>query len=237
MEKFPKNALQRMESKENKVETPEIKEGVDFAFEQNSALEKIGTKEEYSKYLDNVFPESKVKNIVYHSTQHDFEEFDINRGDLGVHFADKDVSSGIKSSEYTKQCLINIENPLRLTDEGAFHFAFLGEKLVELGILTEKKFFEINNSNLSVQEENAALREWLLSKGFDGIVYLNRREGIDDGILNSDEFQKCMKISDIEFKKKYSDAIDSYIVFKPDSINVLGSKKDIDHFSSFALND
>ena len=45
-----------------------IKDGVDFVFEQNPELNIIGTKEQYSKYLDTVFPNSKVKDIVFHST-------------------------------------------------------------------------------------------------------------------------------------------------------------------------
>ena len=47
------------------VDTP-IKEGVDFVFEQSPELSDIGTKQQYSQYLDTVFPESKVEDIVYH---------------------------------------------------------------------------------------------------------------------------------------------------------------------------
>ena len=52
------------------IKTPEnnIKEGVDFIFEQNLELVKIGTKEQYSEYLDSIFPESKVRDIVYHGS-------------------------------------------------------------------------------------------------------------------------------------------------------------------------
>ncbi len=45
-----------------------IKEGVDFVFEQNPELSNIGTPEEYSNYLDTIFPNSKIKDIVYHYT-------------------------------------------------------------------------------------------------------------------------------------------------------------------------
>ncbi len=52
------------------IKTPEnkIKEGVDFVFEQNPELAQVGSKEKYSEYLDTIFPESKVKDIVYHGT-------------------------------------------------------------------------------------------------------------------------------------------------------------------------
>ncbi len=53
-------------NQENNIEKPKIKEGVEFAFEKNPELEKIGSKEEYSKYLDTIFLDSKVKDILYH---------------------------------------------------------------------------------------------------------------------------------------------------------------------------
>ena len=46
-----------------------LKKGVDFVFEQSEELSKIGTKEQYSQYLDTIFPNSKVKDIVYHGTR------------------------------------------------------------------------------------------------------------------------------------------------------------------------
>lgn len=44
----------------------EVKEGVTELFESNSELASIGTPEQYSQYLDTIFPDSKVKDIVYH---------------------------------------------------------------------------------------------------------------------------------------------------------------------------
>lgn len=44
----------------------EIKPGVAELFESNPELANIGTPEQYSQYLDTVFPDSKVKDIVYH---------------------------------------------------------------------------------------------------------------------------------------------------------------------------
>ena len=61
---LPEHSIQR----ENKIEKHYIKEGVDFAFKQTPELSNIGTMEQYSEYLDTIFPESKVKDIVYHRT-------------------------------------------------------------------------------------------------------------------------------------------------------------------------
>ena len=62
---------------EDKETANKIKKGVDFVFEQNPELIKIGTKEQYSEYLDTIFPDSKVKDIVYHASPNKFSEFKV----------------------------------------------------------------------------------------------------------------------------------------------------------------
>ena len=46
-----------------------VKEGVSELFDSNSELAKIGTQEEYSQYLDGIFPDSKVKDVVYRGAE------------------------------------------------------------------------------------------------------------------------------------------------------------------------
>lgn len=43
-----------------------VKPGVSGLFESNPELASIGTQEQYSQYLNTIFPDSKVKDIVYH---------------------------------------------------------------------------------------------------------------------------------------------------------------------------
>jgi hypothetical protein len=65
----------------------EVKEGVEDLFESNPELASIGTPEQYSAYLDTIFPDSQVKDIVYHDTdnknitQEGFLKERINQGD------------------------------------------------------------------------------------------------------------------------------------------------------------
>jgi hypothetical protein len=47
-------------------ETKKLKSGVQEVFDSNPELANIGTLEQYSAYLDTVFPNSKFKNIFYH---------------------------------------------------------------------------------------------------------------------------------------------------------------------------
>lgn len=44
---------------------PSVKPGVEELFDSNPELANIGTQEQYSQYLDSIFPDSKVKDIVY----------------------------------------------------------------------------------------------------------------------------------------------------------------------------
>lgn len=48
------------------IEQPiQNKEGIDFVFEQSPELASIGTQEQYSQYLNTIFPDSKVKDIAW----------------------------------------------------------------------------------------------------------------------------------------------------------------------------
>jgi len=48
-----------------------VKSGVGELFESNPELSNIGSQEQYSAYLDSIFPDSKVKDIVYRATSKD----------------------------------------------------------------------------------------------------------------------------------------------------------------------
>jgi hypothetical protein len=52
-----------------------IKPGVQELFDSNPKLASIGTPQQYSAYLDSVFPDSKVKDIVYHGSDIMFDGF------------------------------------------------------------------------------------------------------------------------------------------------------------------
>ncbi len=104
--------VETKEQEENKSEKKYIKEGVDFVFEQNPELAQIGTKEQYSEYLDTIFPDSKVKDIVYHASPNKFSEFkDPSSSGLShVWFSQKPLLGPRGENIY--QVLINIKNPL-----------------------------------------------------------------------------------------------------------------------------
>ena len=69
-----------------------IKPGVEEVFQENPELASIGTQQQYSAYLDTIFPDSKVKDIVYHGSSEKFENFKDEK--LGTSTKAKDTDRG-----------------------------------------------------------------------------------------------------------------------------------------------
>ena len=116
MEKLHRNTPKVEE--ENKIEKPKIKQGVDFVFEQNPELSKIGTPEQYSLYLDTIFPESKVRDIVYHRTNEKFDVFDKSK--ISKTNANRFYFSPLNTGRYGNhviQAVLNIKNLAKPSNE------------------------------------------------------------------------------------------------------------------------
>jgi hypothetical protein len=125
--------------KNENLQTPEskIKEGVNFVFEQNLELAKIGTEQVYSKYLDSIFPESKIKDILWHGGEEGIDIFTtdretkkyffglIQRKEVGAYFSNtietainyKELKSMFKGEEKSKvySVVIDAKNPYIIT--------------------------------------------------------------------------------------------------------------------------
>jgi len=70
--------------KQDIPELDAVKSGVQELFDSNPELANIGTAEQYSQYLDTIFPDSKLKKILYHGTVLSFDKFKI--GNYGAIF-------------------------------------------------------------------------------------------------------------------------------------------------------
>ncbi len=92
-------------------------------------LEKVGTAEQYEKYLETVFPESKVKNILWHGSKSEkvFNEFNEPTVELawgkGIYFR-KNLEGAQKDMERyvflktTVPAVANVEKPFYPTNQG-----------------------------------------------------------------------------------------------------------------------
>lgn len=108
---------------ENTLEETPLREGVVEVFEQHPELSDIGTKEQYSEYLGTIFPESKLKQVVYHGTRSGMgAETKFMWNDLQIFFTPNytyaNEYTGSKDESIRKKqtlaALLNVQKPARV---------------------------------------------------------------------------------------------------------------------------
>jgi hypothetical protein len=144
--------------------------------------------------------------------------------EFGAHFGTKEQSHDTnfvgEESEDRGQIYpvhLRIKNPIRLKDLGRFNRLNVKTQLQDMG-------HDIDEF-ASVGE----IKDYLKSKGYDGIVYLNRREGLKNFKKGELSPQALNSANDKRFKEVYPEAEDSYIAFDPQQIkSALGNSGEFD---------
>lgn len=179
------------------------------------------------------FGDSKVTDergnprVVYHGTTADvdFNSFWTHPGSsLGAHFGSAEQANDLADPNQAIDdkdepgarvipVYLSIRNPLRLVDPGTggWNNDSIGGQLVALGILDEE-IYE-GSEYLLPEEYGQAIRSAIEAAGYDGIVYQNRREGID-----AEAAAQLGHLRDDEFKRAFANSSDSYIAFHPGQI-------------------
>jgi hypothetical protein len=93
---------------------PTIKPGVPELFESNPELAKIGTPAQYSAYLDTIFPNSKEKDILYHSSSAKFEKFRESMFGISLSYSPLPYTYG----ENVYPVVVDVKNPLEAPLDG-----------------------------------------------------------------------------------------------------------------------
>jgi len=89
------------------------KEEINFVFEKNPDLSKIGTKEQYEKYLETIIPDSKVKDIVYRGNN---IKFDLpTNNNIGIYLT-VNKNRAFQYGERITQAIIGTINPYYTND-------------------------------------------------------------------------------------------------------------------------
>lgn len=125
----------------------ELKEDIHSVFKQNKELSTIGDHQKYSQYVNTIFPDSKVKNVVYHGTDNVFDKFEKGHTDakgqktdtVGFHFIEKKAVkeySGLYGE--MKAVILDFKNPISAKynadspkNSTSFKLEFLKEKDVK----------------------------------------------------------------------------------------------------------
>lgn len=101
--------------------TSKIKPGVAELFESNPELASIGTPEQYSQYLDTIFPDSQVSDIVYHGTMEHLLPKDKFKGYVTYFTTSKRYAEtfGFPVNRKVLAAKINVERPYNAPSEMA----------------------------------------------------------------------------------------------------------------------
>ena len=189
---------------ETKVKEDKIKSGVDELFKENPELASIGTTKDYSDYLDTIFPDSEVNNIAYHGSNYKFDNF--------------------------KKAV----NPKNVYKGGAYKagFFFSKDKETAKSYIDNKIIAKISNAlNLSAPK-NPTVYPVVLDIKNPVTEDRNGERGIGFDEVNKSYDNK----NDAYIAENVKDPnilTDVYVVFKPEQIHILGSKKDIEDFKKF----
>lgn len=191
-----------------------------------------------SSAFQSWFGDSKVTDAVglplrvFHATAAvSFDEFDTKRSEMGTHFGtyrqahamayelSKDkpriFKTGIGTHMYP--IYLSIKRPLRLRDESSFGNDYVAPQLAELGLIDDSYANLLKGYGY---QNRLALQNAIKAAGYDGVVYLNRVEGVFDksavSAQSSEQFDRDVReLTDEAFKEKYPTAEDSWIVFEP----------------------
>lgn len=187
-------------------EPTKIKKGVDEIFNENPILSTIGTKEQYSEYLNSIFPESVVKDILYHGTRSGgkFESFDnsnLQKYDSGW------FGKGFYFTKYLRIAKTYSEMPTRENEVPNRHI----HKVI------------VNSTN--PQYINFELKDSNINKKFE--------ENFQDHSKDSGISYKEDKYGELVGIKQFDTPYTEYRINTNEQIHVLGSEKDIEGFKQF----
>ena len=186
-------------------EQEQVKPGVEELFDSNPELANIGTQEQYSQYIDSIFPDSQVKDIVYHGSPKKIKGNLIpsEKGTFGKGIYLTKIKKGAEDFAYTEEQL----------DE--FGFPKLEEKNPKGSLIT----VIINTKN----PQNISI----YSAEYNQLKIGNK---IFDSKNISKEITGDSVIGDR--KLKTSTGLE-YVVFEPEQIHILGNEQDIEGFKKF----
>ena len=198
-------------------------------FNQITPQQEQQAKEIYSQYLDTIFPDSKVKDIVYHASSNKIERFRENM--FGVYFSYSPIK-GVYG-DINNTVLLNITNPLIKPKP---------EDSVEIKEVYNKDYRAYNNptsftsDGLSIYKYDASIESSTVTK--EGVQIKVRTPeqihilGSEQDLIKFKEFVSTKKenemqnIDDISFEEVSPDTSDSIEikVYKDDSEEIVLKK-------------
>ena len=180
----------------------------------------------YAKYLETIFPESKVKDIVWHGTRGDWyktEQFNTNLGGTssnnkentdGIYFIKyKQAASAFGDKKTIFPAIIDIKNPniIPLTE---FNKSWT----------SKEKYSQMKSGDGIIAEQEKSPEEYYR----EALDKYNEAQKDEDEMSRS-FFRKPDGPEDFHEEQLST----TYVVYDPSQIHILGSKYDIEQFKEF----
>jgi hypothetical protein len=159
------------------------------------------------RLLETIGTRHETNPTYYHTTNRYFEGLDLGKVGLGLHVGTRKQAYSRRTTGFVMVVDCEFKKPLRMPDLRMWHWNRVLGALVDNKIFSREESFNI--AHIPLDDRNyeelavvryAAIRQLLLSKGYDSIVYKNLFEGVKVTGRDSD------------------DARDSYIIITPDVI-------------------
>lgn len=164
--------------------------------------------------------------VMYHgtSTQTRFDAFAPGLVEFGTHFGTARQANSFVMDRRNKDVpkeygrifpvYLSIQNPIRLRDTGTWDNNTISSQLYNKGLISGELLDEAQYQSYDDASVRAKLVKALTDAGHDGIVYLNRVEGLNKGSLNGifEADLDWQDISDQQFRGYAPEAEDSYII-------------------------
>lgn len=187
-----------------------------------------------AEFLKDRHPD--VPDVLYHGTKDNFGTFDrsqISEGQLGFPMGELNHANHFANSEQGGNIMplhANIKNPIRLRDRGGWSPWDITHQLMEKGRITREhgnNVLQAVDNEEDPEERDQIVIDLLRNLGHDGIVYMNRFEGLSRQPSMDSYSLRTMR--DEDFHQHHPDARDSYIAFKPNQIkSATGNNGDFD---------
>jgi hypothetical protein len=220
------------------------KPGVDFVYDKYPELSNIGTPEQYSQYLDTIFKTSKVKDILYHGTDKNFNNF-FPYSHVGTFHQANEV--GKTTGKKINRIIPLIIDTKRMNEDVLIEGRTYYSTKYYGGVWDTGKFINFLYSHgvpaNKIEEIFEIEYEWSDQEGLSISQLLER--GIlrpDDEFKYKDPFDENDGIALLRYSYldtvvykniKEGDFLLSYVIKNPTQIHILGSDEDVEGFENF----
>lgn len=140
-----------------------IKSGVDFVYDKYPELSNIGTQEQYTQYLDTIFPSSVDKNIWYHGTNVNPNQIKMLRPSksgtygFGIYLQSKQGKYHTGTfGENTIAVVVDVDKP--------FNFDKYGKQVIDALIEKYKNMGGLGDNTM------IALQNHIRTEGYDSVI-------------------------------------------------------------------